>query len=120
MPIYEVECDSCGKKKELITLSCDEILPLCSCGGEYYKLPSTFTFRWLVDEGVWEETPDGRQEFKGKGGKKHIYGGEKLDVHGGLPENEGEKPYDPRTKDGMVEGEKHNDFLKEIPDAERL
>ena len=90
MPLYEVECKSCGKKTEVLTLRISEELPKCDCGGTYKILPSTFTFRWALDEGCWEEV-DGRQKYMGKGGKQVVLGGEKLDVHSGIPE-QAEKP----------------------------
>lgn len=117
MPIYDVECQSCGKTKEILVLSPNELESIiCSCGGNYKKLPSVVTWRWMMDEGVWETDEHGQQKFKGKGGKKAIYGGETLDVHSGMPETEGEKPTYPKAKDGVLEHEKPEDFLKEMPE----
>lgn len=85
MPIYEVKCEKCGKEKEVLVLSIDEPLPICSCGGEYIKqMPSRVTWRWAYGEGVWEQEGS-IQKYRGKGGKKQILGGEKLDIHEGLP-----------------------------------
>lgn len=110
MPIYDVECESCGKQKELLTLSFDEVLPICTCGGDYKILPSRISWRWTKDEGVWETDETGQYKYKGKGGKQVQIGGERLDVHSGMPE--------------MAEEEKQmggkpdldDDFLTEMPD----
>lgn len=87
MPLYETECEKCGNEKEVLTLKCSEPLPVCDkCGGKLKKnMPSHFSWRWLYGEGVWETNTEGRQVFKGKGGKKVTLGGEQLDVHEGLP-----------------------------------
>lgn len=85
MPIYEVKCNKCGDEKEVLTLSANENLPKCPCGGKLSRLmPSKVTWRWAYSEGSWEQV-GGTYKYRGPGGKKQIMGGEKLDVHEGLP-----------------------------------
>ena len=48
MPIYEYRCRVCGWKQEHLLRTLDEAIketPCLKCGGEIYKVPSTFTFR---------------------------------------------------------------------------
>jgi putative FmdB family regulatory protein len=45
MPIYEYECDNCGKQCEIIQKHDDEPLSMCpDCGGHMHKLISQTSF----------------------------------------------------------------------------
>jgi putative FmdB family regulatory protein len=45
MPIYEYECDNCGKQCEVIQKFSDEPLRICpECGGQMHKLISQTSF----------------------------------------------------------------------------
>jgi len=44
VPIYEYQCEKCGKKIEKIVLSEKDIPKLCECGGELVKVISASTF----------------------------------------------------------------------------
>jgi putative FmdB family regulatory protein len=38
MPIYEYECEKCGKRFERLVWSSDKTEPRCECGGEARKV----------------------------------------------------------------------------------
>lgn len=84
MPCYEVECEKCGLRKEILTLRISEPLPICKCGGEYKILPSKVTWRWALKEGCWQKV-DNQWKYEGPGGPSRIIGGEKLNVHDNMP-----------------------------------
>ena len=54
MPIYEYECQKCGKIVEVLELSKDDQPGTCECGGELKRIMSQGSFR-LTGSG-WYKT----------------------------------------------------------------
>ena len=67
MPIYEYECQKCGRVSEVFQKFSDEPLAKCSCGGEMKKLMSLNSFH-LKGSG-WYVTDYGRGKGGGDGKK---------------------------------------------------
>lgn len=79
MPLYEYQCQNCGKKTEVIQRFDDAPLAACpSCGGEVKKLISSPAFQfkgtgWYVTDyagkkGGGAHESKSRSESKGEGG----------------------------------------------------
>jgi putative FmdB family regulatory protein len=67
MPIYEYECDDCGKRCEVIQKFNDEPLSICpECGGNLHKLVSQSSF--ILKGNGWYVTDYKRAERKYKEG----------------------------------------------------
>ncbi|HSS48881.1 MAG TPA: FmdB family zinc ribbon protein [Thermoanaerobaculia bacterium] len=83
MPLYEYQCQNCGKKTEVIQRFDDAPLAACpSCGGEVKKLISSPAFQfkgtgWYVTDYAGKKGPGSSEPKAGKsdGGDK----GEKAD-----------------------------------------
>lgn len=77
MPLYEYECQSCGKRIEALQRVGDPPLATCSCGdeGKLKKLISAPAFQFKGDG--WYVTDYAR---KGNGKEKKAEGGEKKEA----------------------------------------
>ncbi|RUM88087.1 MAG: zinc ribbon domain-containing protein [Thermodesulfatator sp.] len=70
MPIYEYECESCGKKLEVWQKITDEPLTTCeACGGRLHKLISQSSFilkgtGWYVTDYARKERKEGKEHGK--------------------------------------------------------
>ena len=75
MPVYEYECDDCGKQCEVIQKINDELLSSCpECGGHMHKLISHTSFilkgkGWYVTDYASPERKKA-QETEGKSDTK--------------------------------------------------
>ena len=64
MPLYEYECDSCGRRFEVIQKFSDPAVEVCSvCGGTVHKLVSSSAFQfkgqgWYVTDYARKETKE--------------------------------------------------------------
>ena len=74
MPIYEYECENCGKKFEVWQKITDDPLTTCeACGGKLHKLISQSSF--ILKGTGWYVTDYARKERKeGKEGRKEDSG----------------------------------------------
>ncbi|PWT86506.1 MAG: transcriptional regulator [Blastocatellia bacterium] len=65
MPLYEYQCDSCGRRFEVIQKLSDALIETCSaCGGPVHKLQSAPAFQfkgtgWYVTDYARKEQPGG-------------------------------------------------------------
>jgi putative FmdB family regulatory protein len=73
MPLYEYECQSCGKRTEVLQRFDDPPLAVCpSCGGEVKKLISSPAFQfkgtgWYVTDYAGKKAPgDSKSKSEGK------------------------------------------------------
>lgn len=63
MPLYEYQCDSCGRRFEVIQKWSDALIETCSvCGGPVHKLQSAPAFQfkgtgWYVTDYAKKEQP---------------------------------------------------------------
>ncbi len=76
MPLYEYECQSCGKRTEVLQRFDDPPPAVCpSCGGELKKLISSPAFQfkgtgWYVTDYAGKKAPadkDSKSKSEGKG-----------------------------------------------------
>lgn len=76
MPIYEYQCQSCGRLDEVMQKMSDPPLTTCEeCGGDLKKLISAPAFQFKGDG--WYVTDYARKKEGGKGGGKSDSGSEK-------------------------------------------
>ncbi|QJA06205.1 zinc ribbon domain-containing protein [Thermosulfurimonas marina] len=74
MPIYEYECEGCGKRLEVWQKITDEPLATCeSCGGKLHKLISQSSFilkgtGWYVTDYARKERKETQKEDSGSSG----------------------------------------------------
>lgn len=115
MPIYEYQCQTCGKRTEVLQRMDEAPLAACpECGGEVKKLISAPAFQfkgsgWYVTDyagkkdgkseaqGGKSEAKDGQSETK-DGGKSEAQGG-KSEAAEGKSEAKGDKPAGSAPKD---------------------
>ncbi|HYG64944.1 MAG TPA: FmdB family zinc ribbon protein [Thermoanaerobaculia bacterium] len=70
MPIYEYQCQSCGKRSELLQRMADPPLAVCpECGGEVKKLMSAPAVQfkgsgWYVTDYAGKKGGEGKSESK--------------------------------------------------------
>ena len=63
MPLYEYQCDACGRRFEVIQKMSDPVVEKCSaCGGHVHKLQSAPAFQfkgsgWYVTDYAKKEQP---------------------------------------------------------------
>jgi putative FmdB family regulatory protein len=63
MPLYEYQCDSCGRRFEVIQKFSDALIETCSsCGGQVHKLQSAPAFQfkgtgWYVTDYAKKDQP---------------------------------------------------------------
>ena len=76
MPLYEYECEACGRRFELIQKMSDPVLQTCpTCGGPVHKLQSAPAFQfkgsgWYVTDYAKKDQPDaGKAEGDAKAAK---------------------------------------------------
>lgn len=108
MPLYEYQCDACGRRFELIRKFSDPPLEKCpTCGGAVQKLVSSPAFQfkgtgfYITDYGKKEQAPPSQSDEaradaaaskeKDKGGKDGEKGGEKSGGEKGGKSDAGEK-----------------------------
>jgi putative FmdB family regulatory protein len=63
MPLYEYECDACGRRFEVIQKMSDPVVEICpTCGGRVHKLQSAPAFQfkgsgWYVTDYARKDQP---------------------------------------------------------------
>jgi putative FmdB family regulatory protein len=71
MPLYEYQCDSCGRRFEVIQKLSDALIETCSaCGGPVHKLQSAPAFQfkgtgWYVTDYAKKEQPGSTSQADG-------------------------------------------------------
>jgi putative FmdB family regulatory protein len=71
MPLYEYQCDSCGRRFEVIQKWSDALVETCpTCGGPVHKLQSAPAFQfkgtgWYVTDYAKKEQPAGTSQADG-------------------------------------------------------
>jgi putative FmdB family regulatory protein len=72
MPLYEYECDACGRRFEVIQKMSDPVVETCpTCGGRVHKLQSAPAFQfkgtgWYVTDYAKKEQPAAKTDSDSK------------------------------------------------------
>jgi putative FmdB family regulatory protein len=72
MPLYEYECDACGRRFEVIQKMSDPVVETCpTCGGRVHKLQSAPAFQfkgtgWYVTDYAKKDQPAAKTEGDSK------------------------------------------------------
>jgi putative FmdB family regulatory protein len=95
MPLYEYECDACGRRFEVIQKMSDPVVETCpTCGGRVHKLQSAPAFQfkgsgWYVtDYAKKDQTAGAKNEGDSKATKAADKGEKAADSTKGSPTTE--------------------------------
>jgi putative FmdB family regulatory protein len=72
MPLYEYECDACGRRFEVIQKMSDPVVETCpTCGGRVHKLQSAPAFQfkgtgWYVTDYAKKDQPAAKTDSDSK------------------------------------------------------
>jgi putative FmdB family regulatory protein len=107
MPLYEYECDACGRRFEVIQKMSDPVVETCpTCGGRVHKLQSAPAFQfkgsgWYVTDYAKKDQPAAaKNEDDSKATKTADKGEKAADATKGAPTTESSTS--PRSADSST------------------